>query len=267
MWKLRESAHFAAGRLATFLDGIVIQLYNSLHYTSPSPPTAVGGLSTQARRAQRVRPWILSEINYGYLREHPCEVAVLPMGATEPHNLHLPYGTDIFEAETIAGRACEAAFNRGARVVMLPAIPYGTDTNQLGFPLAINLNPSTLTQVIRDIVDSLAAHGIVKLLILNSHGGNDFKTVLRELYGKTPVRLFFCDWYRMATDVEKQIFSDAGRSRRRSGNVTGPGLLSRPRRPRSANGPPRGRRRRRQTHAIRRRQSGLDLDHAARGTC
>jgi adenosylhomocysteine nucleosidase len=31
MWKLRQSAHFAAGRLATFLDGIVTQLYNSLH--------------------------------------------------------------------------------------------------------------------------------------------------------------------------------------------------------------------------------------------
>jgi creatinine amidohydrolase len=154
-----------------------------------------------------MRPWILAETNYGYLREHPCEVAVLPMGATEPHNLHLPYGTDIFEAETIAGRACEAAFKRGARVTMLPAIPYGTDTNQMAFPLAINLNPSTLTQVIRDIVDSLAAHQIVKLLILNSHGGNDFKPVLRELFGKTPVRLFLCDWYRMATDVEKQIFS------------------------------------------------------------
>jgi creatinine amidohydrolase len=154
-----------------------------------------------------MRPWILSEVNYGYLRDHPCEVAVLPMGATEPHNLHLPYGTDIFEAETIAGRSCEAAFNRGARVTMLPAIPYGTDTNQMAFPLAINLNPSTLAQVIRDIVDSLAAHKVVKLLILNSHGGNDFKPVLRELYGKTPVRLFLCDWYLMATDVEKQIFS------------------------------------------------------------
>jgi creatinine amidohydrolase len=129
------------------------------------------------------------------------------MGATEPHNLHLPYGTDTFEAEAIAGRACEAAFNRGARVTMLPAIPYGTDTNQMAFPLAINLNPSTLLQVIRDIVDSLAAHKIEKLLILNSHGGNDFKPVLRELYGKTPVRLFLCEWYRMAADVEKTIFS------------------------------------------------------------
>jgi creatinine amidohydrolase len=154
-----------------------------------------------------VRPWILSELTYGHVREHPYEVAVLPMGATEPHNLHLPYGTDTYEAEAIGSRACEAAFHRGARVVMLPAIPYGTDTNQLGFPLAINVNPSTLLTVIRDIVDSLAVHRIHKLLILNAHGGNDFKPVLRELYGKTPVRLFLCDWFRVATDVEKQIFS------------------------------------------------------------
>lgn len=154
-----------------------------------------------------MRPWILSEVNYGYVREHPYEVAVLPMGATEPHNLHLPYGTDVFESEAIAGRACKAAFNKGARVVMLPAVPYGTETNQLAFPLAINLNPSTLTQVIRDIVDSLAAQGILKLLIVNSHGGNDFKPVLRELYGKTPVKLFLCEWYRMSSDIQKRIFS------------------------------------------------------------
>jgi adenosylhomocysteine nucleosidase len=31
MWKLRKSAHFAARRLATFLDGVVVQLYNALH--------------------------------------------------------------------------------------------------------------------------------------------------------------------------------------------------------------------------------------------
>ena len=45
-----------------------------------------------------MREWILSEINYGYVKNHPYDVAVLPMGATEPHNLHLPYGTDTFES-------------------------------------------------------------------------------------------------------------------------------------------------------------------------
>ena len=69
---------------------------------------------------------------------------MLPLGATEPHNLHLPYGTDTFQVEAIAERACAVAHGRGARVVLLPALPYGTETNQMRFPLAMNLNPSTV---------------------------------------------------------------------------------------------------------------------------
>lgn len=158
-----------------------------------------------------MRHWILAETNYGYVKEHPYQVAVLPMGATEPHNLHLPYGTDTLEAEAIASRACEAAFQQGARVVMLPTIPYGTQTNQMQFPLSMNLNPSTLMQVITDLVDSLAQHRVHKLLILNSHGGNDFKPVLRELQGKTPVHLFLCDWFRgTSADQQRVIFTDPG---------------------------------------------------------
>lgn len=154
-----------------------------------------------------MRPWILSEVNYGSVKENPYDVAVLPMGATEPHNLHLPYGTDIFEAEAISSRACEAAFGRGAKVVMLPPIPFGTETNQQRFPLSINLNPSTLSLIIRDVAASLENSGIRKLLILNSHGGNEFKPVLRELYGKTPVHIFLCDWFRMIGDVYETIFA------------------------------------------------------------
>lgn len=158
-----------------------------------------------------MRPWILAEVNYGYVKEHPYEVAVLPMGATEPHNLHLPYGTDLFEAGEIAGRACEAAYRRGASVVMLPPVPYGTETNMLSFPLAMNLNPSTLLAVISDLVESLGKQGIHKLLILNSHGGNDFKPVLRELQGKFPVQLFLCDWFRgLTADVRPRIFDAPG---------------------------------------------------------
>ena len=158
-----------------------------------------------------MREWILSEVNYGYVKEHPYEVAVLPMGATEPHNLHLPYGTDTFEAEEIASRACGAAFQRGARVIMLPPIPYGTETNLMAFPLAMNVNPSTLGLLITDLVESLARHGVQKLLILNSHGGNEFKPLLRELQGRTPVNLFLCDWFRgLTADVQKTIFDSAG---------------------------------------------------------
>lgn len=158
-----------------------------------------------------MREWILAEVNYGHVKDHPYEVAVLPLGATEPHNLHLPYGTDTIEAESIAARACERAYRRGARVVMLPAIPYGTETNQHAFPLSMNVLPSTLGLVIRDLVDSLAGQGIKKLVLLNSHGGNDFKPLLRELYGRTPVQLFLCDWFRgLSADLQREIFENPG---------------------------------------------------------
>jgi creatinine amidohydrolase len=157
-----------------------------------------------------MRPWILAETSYSHIKQCEYQVAVLPTGATEPHNLHLPYGTDTFEAEQIASRSCEAAWKAGARVIMLPPIPYGTETNQSRCSLSMNLNPSTLLLVIRDLVRSLEGHGIRKLLILNSHGGNEFKPLLRELYGTTSVQLFLCDWFRGLTgDVKRSIFREA----------------------------------------------------------
>ena len=157
-----------------------------------------------------LRPWKLIETNYADVKQRQFEVAVLPLGATEPHNLHLPYGTDVFEADIVGEKICEAAHERGAKVVLLPTIPYGTETNQMAFPLAMNLNPSTLGLVIRDLVDSLVAHGVRKVLLLNSHGGNDLKPLLREMHGKTPAQLFLCNWYRVLADVEREIFADPG---------------------------------------------------------
>ena len=157
-----------------------------------------------------MRHWILEETNYGHVRDNRYDVAVLPLGATEPHNLHLPYGTDIFEASHIAAQAAEAAWNHGARVVVLPTLPYGTQTNQHAFPLAMNLYPSTLGRVISDLVESVHRAGISKMLILNSHGGNELKSVLRELIGGS-VHLFLCDWFRsISADVQADLFEDPG---------------------------------------------------------
>lgn len=157
------------------------------------------------------RPWLLAETNYGQIKSQaPFELAVLPLGATEPHNLHLPYGCDTFQVEVVAERACALAHERGARVVLLPALPYGTETNQMRFPMAMNLNPSTVARVITDLVDSLEIHGVRKCLLLNGHGGNDLKWVLRELHLKTTVYMFICHWYKLAADRHPTLFEDAG---------------------------------------------------------
>jgi creatinine amidohydrolase len=153
-----------------------------------------------------MKPWILAETNYGFVKQQNFEVAVLPLGATEPHNLHLPYGTDLFEGTIVGEKICEAAYQQGARVILLPTIPYGTETNMRQFPLAINLNPSTLNLVIGDIVESLVNSGIRKIVLLNSHGGNDFKPVLRELAGKSTAHLFLCNWYQVISDLAPEIF-------------------------------------------------------------
>lgn len=158
-----------------------------------------------------MRPWILAETNFAHVKQCRYDVAVLPMGATEPHNLHLPYSTDTLQVETLGQQVCEAAWGRDAKVVLLPTIPYGTETNMAKCPLAMNVNPSTLGYVIGDIVESLAGHGVHKLLILNGHGGNEFKPLVRELMTKTPVHLFLCDWFRgLSADIQRELFDDPG---------------------------------------------------------
>lgn len=150
--------------------------------------------------------WLLGELSYHDIRQDPPSAAVLPFGATEPHNLHLPYATDVIEAETVGSRICQQANRDGAKAVCLPAIPYGTETNQQAFPFAMNLNPSTLLAILRDLVESLEKSGVYKCLILNGHGGNEFKGHLRELYGKTKVHLFVCNLYAVCDDVYWDIF-------------------------------------------------------------
>lgn len=152
-----------------------------------------------------MRPWILSEVNYDYVKKNPYEVAVLPLGATEPHNLHLPYGTDMIEGTVVGERACEIAHAAGARIVLLPTLPYGTETNMKEFPLAMNLYPTTIFQIVSDLVESLVRTGIRKIVLLNSHGGNDLKPLLRELFGRTEAAIFLCNWYQMIADQHEKI--------------------------------------------------------------
>ncbi|NNE01269.1 MAG: creatininase family protein [Pirellulaceae bacterium] len=154
------------------------------------------------------RPWVLAENTYSDIRDADIQVAVIALGATEPHNLHLPYGTDVFEATVLGEKVCQHAYQRGAKVVLLPTIPFGVQTNMRRLPLAINVNPATLDAFLTDVVRSLRNSGINKILLLNSHGGNDFKPLLRTLAGDD-IQIFLCDWFRMVSDVYATIFDQA----------------------------------------------------------
>lgn len=128
-----------------------------------------------------MRPYILAETNWKHLKDEKIELAVLPWGATEAHNYHLPYATDNIESDYLAAESARLAWEKGAKLIVLPTIPFGVNTGQSDIYLDINLNPSTQLAILRDIITVLNRQGIHKLLIFNSHGGNDFKTMLREL--------------------------------------------------------------------------------------
>jgi len=153
-----------------------------------------------------MRPYILAESNWDTLQKASFELAVLPWGATEAHNYHLPYGTDIIESDFIAAEAARVAWEKGARVVVLPTVPYGVNTGQADIYLDINLNPSTQLSILHDVIEVLDRQGLKKLLILNSHGGNNFKPLLRELGLKFPqMFLCFANWF---TALDKTKYFD-----------------------------------------------------------
>ena len=126
------------------------------------------------------RPWILAETNWRGVSETTYDVAVLPMGATEAHNWHLPYATDVIQADRVAAESARLAWARGAKAIVLPTVPFGVQTGQLDIPLCLNLNPSTQAAILADLVHALEGQGIRRLLILNAHGGNDFRAIIRE---------------------------------------------------------------------------------------
>jgi creatinine amidohydrolase len=144
-----------------------------------------------------IRPYILAENNWKSLKDERYEVAVLPWGATEAHNYHLPYGTDIIEAAELAALAAGYAWERKGKVVVLPPIPFGVNTGQSDIYLDINLNPSTQLAILDDIAATLCRNGVRKLIVFNSHGGNNFEALLRELGLRYP-DLLICltNWFK-----------------------------------------------------------------------
>ncbi|HEX8904514.1 MAG TPA: creatininase family protein [Longimicrobiaceae bacterium] len=141
------------------------------------------------------RPYILAETSWKAVRDTAFDVAILPWGATEAHNYHLPYATDVVEAGEVAAEAARLAWEAGARVIVLPTVPFGVQTGQLDIPLCINLNPSTQAAILSDVARTLAGNGIRRLLVLNSHGGNDFRAMIRELQPQVDVFLCTINWW------------------------------------------------------------------------
>jgi creatinine amidohydrolase len=140
----------------------------------------------------------LQKETYGNLKDLSYSYAVLPWGATEPHNYHLPYLTDCYLAHDIAVDAVEKAWSEyGVRGMVLPPIPLGAQNpGQRELPFCLHTRYETQKHILHDIVESLDYQGIRILVIMNGHGGNSFKPMIRDLCVDYPQMLIVnCDWF------------------------------------------------------------------------
>jgi len=156
-----------------------------------------------------IRPYLLAETNWKDLKDRNIDLAILPWGATEAHNYHLPYATDNIESDYLSEESARIAWGQGAKIIVLPTIPFGVNTGQSDIFLDVNLSPSTQFAILTDIIEMLHRQGIKKLLIFNSHGGNNFKPLLRELGLKFPkMFLSVSNWFQSLDKSE--YFKESG---------------------------------------------------------
>ena len=149
-------------------------------------------------KATPARQYDLARATYGEVKQIAgYDMAILPWGATEPHNGHLPYCTDVILSRSIALDVAEEADKNGISVVVLPGIPLGSQNpGQTSLPFCLHATQATQYAVLQDIVSSLERCGVNKLLIVNGHGGNSFKGMIRDLAVLKPgFQIVVSNWF------------------------------------------------------------------------
>ena len=97
-------------------------------------------------------------------------IAVLPVAAVEQHGPHLPVWVDSCINQGILERV-QAGLPEDVPAIFLPMMPVGLSTEHAAFPGTLTLSAETVIRLWTEIGESVAAAGIRKLVLFNSHGG------------------------------------------------------------------------------------------------
>ena len=108
--------------------------------------------------------------------------AVLPLGSTEQH-AYLSLSVDSILSEQVAVEAAEPL-----GVPVFPAMPYGPTPSFMAYPGTVSLRLQSYLAVVRDVLESIAAHGFRRIVIVNGHGGNQpVSNLASEWMGERPL--------------------------------------------------------------------------------
>lgn len=98
-----------------------------------------------------------------------ARVAIVPIGSTEQHGPHMTLDTDCAIAEAFARLLGE---DLGSDAILCPTLRLGMSEHHLAFAGSLTLRAPTLVGLIEDLIESLAHHGLKRVLLVNGHGGN-----------------------------------------------------------------------------------------------
>lgn len=148
-------------------------------------------------KEQRYWGYFTSEELRVYIQEKN-PVVVLPIGSYEQHGPHLTIDTDTDIGWSISVKAVE---DSTYPCLLLPSIWAGVSAHHMGFCGTVTISHNTLGSYVRDIVSSVKTHGIQKILLLNSHGGNQavLQTVSEEISNQGDLEIALVTYWSLVT--------------------------------------------------------------------
>ncbi|QED47041.1 creatininase family protein [Cytobacillus dafuensis] len=151
----------------------------------------------------------LPRLTTNQIKELPKEDAlvILPIGAVEQHGTHLPVYTDTLLAETVLTETFQY-LPEHLNIWLLPALPYSKSNEHAMWSGTISLSFTTLQGIIMDIAKSIKQSGFKRLIIFNTHGGNNdlLKMMMREIRLETGMSVFYI--FIGALPIDTALFND-----------------------------------------------------------
>ncbi|MFC1606786.1 creatininase family protein [Candidatus Latescibacterota bacterium] len=137
------------------------------------------------------------------------KAAIIPTGSTEQHNEHLAMVMDTAGALLISQ---QAALNLYPEVVVTPPVSIGVSPHWMNRRGTLTLRKEIFQAVVQDICESLVAHGIKTILIVNGHGGNikPLAEVVPRFREKLGVTLEACSYWDSFRGEQATDFVDTG---------------------------------------------------------
>jgi len=135
------------------------------------------------------------------------EIAIIPVGSQEQHGPALPLDNDSFQAQEFAIRVAETLWPK-IKTAVAPLISYGVSPHHMPFAGTITLRGETFIDLIVDVGKSLAHHGVKKIIVMNSHGGNTaaLSLALRRLHDEEGLWCVGIEWWKITGDLVQKTF-------------------------------------------------------------